>query len=333
MQLCACLVVNFKLLPPLAGSHVGRLVMKAAADKLTPCVLELGGKNPVFVDETCDIDQAAKRICFAKYANAGQICLAPDYVLLTSPALKRPFVAACRKWIAAFYGEEPQKCESYARLISARQAERLRDMLADCEVICGGRVEVGDRYVEPTVVDGGDGTGTSSAMRDELFGPVLIVTAPEGGLDGCVRSALEREKPLALYMFSKSRGAVREVMERVQSGGVTVNDCMMHYLPSSLPFGGVGTSGFGSYHGRYGFDAFTHQRAVYDDWTPELLLDMRYPPISAGKMTMIRAMAMRSCRWMSPRVRNALFLALLAVVACKLLDFDRVLDNLADMIA
>jgi len=296
------------------GTNVGRLVMKAAAENLTPVVLELGGKNPCFVDHTCDVKLAAKRVCFAKFSNAGQICLSPDYVLCDA-RVKNELVAALKGWVREFYGADPQKCVSYARIISESQCERMRaliDSLPCNQVVCGGQVDVADKYVAPTVVV--DAAADSPLMAQEMFGPILIVLTVRD-VDAAIAVALQHEKPLALYAFSKRRSTLKRIMDAVPSGGVTLNDCMMHYIVPTLPFGGVGNSGTGAYHGKFGFEAFTHQRGVLDDGTPEILFNMRYPPMSKRKLGMVKLMALKSPRMMSQRLWSVLLFAMAIVAA------------------
>jgi len=290
------------------GTFVGRLVMKAAAENLTPVVLELGGKNPCFVDSDCDVSLAAKRICYAKYSNAGQICLSPDFVLVDKK-VQDEFVNSLQGWVKKFYGDEPQKSSSFARIINETQVNRLKALIDSCKnkVAFGGQVDIKDKYVAPTVVC--DPDESSDIMKQEMFGPILIVIGVDT-IDEGIDIALKHEKPLALYAFSRNRTTLKRIMSKVQSGGVTLNDCVMHYLPSSLPFGGVGNSGFGSYHGKYGFDAFSHKRSVYDDGTPEAVIDIRYPPISDFKMKMIKILVKKTPRVIPQKIMNVIILVL-----------------------
>lgn len=283
---------RFDLIFFTGGTYVGKLIMKAAAENLTPVVLELGGKNPCFVNHDCDVDIAAKRIAFAKYSNAGLTCLAPDYVLCHDK-IKDQFVSSVKKWIEHFYGKDPKQSKYYTRIINRREVQRIHDNLDSCrdKIVYGGDVDFDDKYVAPTVVC--DPDMDSPLMKQEMFGPVLIVLAVESMDDG-IKIALKQEKPLALYAFSKNSKTLKGIMDSVQSGGVTLNDCMMHYVPSSLPFGGVGNSGLGAYHGKHGFDAFTHKRGVYDDGTPESWRDMRYPPVTEANIKMLKRIVLKT---------------------------------------
>ncbi len=262
---------------------VGRIVMQAAAKHLTPVTLELGGKSPVVVDQHVDLDVAAKRIVYGKFFNAGQTCVAPDYVLVheaVHDALINKMAAAIRE----FYGEDPQKSPDLARIINARHHARVMKLIEGQSVVVGGKSDVGDLYIAPTILK--DVAPDAPVMQDEIFGPVLPVLAMPS-VDRAIRFVNEREKPLALYAFSSNSATAQRIVARTSSGGAAINHVWLHLAVPELPFGGVGESGMGAYHGRHGFDCFTHQRAVL---TKPTALDPSfvYPPYTATKQAIIK---------------------------------------------
>lgn len=242
----------------LTGSPaLGRIAMAAAARNLTPLVLELGGKSPCIVDRGADLEVAARRIAWGKALNAGQTCIAPDY-LLVQESLREPFVAAFDRAVKRLLGDDPAQSRYYVRMVSDRAFDRVTSYLGQGTILAGGRTDRAQRYIEPTLL--GDPDPVSPVMQEEIFGPVLpLLTFRE--TDEAVAFVNDREKPLALYYFGpEERG--REVLRRTTSGGACLNDTVVHVANNSLPFGGVGNSGMGSYHGRRSFDAFSHRRAV-----------------------------------------------------------------------
>jgi aldehyde dehydrogenase (NAD+) len=262
---------------------VGRIVMRAAAEHLTPVTLELGGKSPAIVSTKADLAVAAKRIAWGKFLNAGQTCVAPDYVLVEAAAhgeLVEGLVAAVRE----FYGEDPQRSPDFARIVSERHVERLQKLLGAGTVATGGVVDVGDRYVAPTVLT--DVTRDDPVMTEEIFGPILPVIAVES-LEAAIAFVDAGEKPLALYVFSGDDAEVDRVLAGTSSGGVCVNGTVMHLSNPKLPFGGVGESGMGAYHGEAGFLTFTHERAVLARST-RLDPPIMYPPYSPAKEAVLR---------------------------------------------
>jgi len=262
---------------------VGRIVMTAAARHLTPVTLELGGKSPCIVDSDVDLKVAGRRIAWGKFFNAGQTCVAPDYVLVP-PALEQPLLEEIKQAVTGFFGAEPKGSPDYGRIVSARHHERLSKLLASGEVVVGGHTDPATRYIAPTVLR--NVAPDSPVMADEIFGPILpVLTVPD--VDAAIAFVNARPKPLALYVFSKKRGTVEKVLERTSSGGVCVNDTVTHLLPPDLPFGGVGPSGMGAYHGKASFDTFTHYKSVLDRST-WLDPDLRYPPYSDNKLKWAR---------------------------------------------
>lgn len=251
---------------------LGRVVMRAAAENLTPVVLELGGKSPVVVDKSADIKLAAKRIAWGKTLNAGQTCIAPDYLLIHKD-VKAEFVVAFRHAIAELHGEDVHKSEHYVRMVSDRAFERVVSYLDCGDVVAGGLTSAEDRYIEPTLLD--NVSADSAVMREEIFGPVLPMMEI-GDVEEAINFILDREKPLAMYVFAEE-GVARRVIDHTSSGGGCINDTIMHIANEHLPFGGVGNSGMGRYHGRDSLYAFSHRRSVVT--TPTWIdLPFRYMP-------------------------------------------------------
>lgn len=268
------------------SERVGRIVMKAAAENLTPVTLELGGKSPVIIEKTANIKEAARRIAWGKLMNAGQTCVAPDYVLLDE-SRKQQFLTEMKTAFSHLYGKEIKKNPDFGRIVNERHMERLQKILEqDAKYLfCGGRADTLQRYIEPAILDLGKDQNAAS-MQEELFGPILPVLSYHK-LEDAVRFVNKRAKPLALYLFTKKRSAEKFVLERVSSGGVCVNDTISHLINPDLPFGGVGASGMGQYHGKYSFDTFTHEKSVFykpADWN----LPVCYPPFTKGKMNLVK---------------------------------------------
>ncbi|WP_018546496.1 aldehyde dehydrogenase family protein [Streptomyces sp. LaPpAH-108] len=237
---------------------VGRIVMRAAAEHLTPVTLELGGKSPAFVDRDADLDVVADRLARGKFLNAGQTCVAPDYVLTdpeTAPALE----AALLRAVEGIYGVDPAASPEYGRIINERHFDRLSGLLDSGRVVVGGESDRGDKYIAPTVL--ADVAPDAPVMREEIFGPILpIVTVPD--LDAAVDFINDRDKPLALYVFTDSGTTRDRLAAETSSGALGHGLPLAHLTVSDLPFGGVGESGMGSYHGRYSLDTFSHRKAV-----------------------------------------------------------------------
>lgn len=268
------------------SERVGRIVMKAAAENLTPVTLELGGKSPVIIEKTANIKEAARRIAWGKLMNAGQTCVAPDYVLVDE-SRKQQFLTEMKTAFSHLYGKEIKKNPDFGRIVNERHMERLQKILEqDAKYLfCGGEADTLQRYIEPAILDLGKDQNAAS-MQEELFGPILPVLSYHK-LEDAVRFVNKRAKPLALYLFTKKRSAEKFVLERVSSGGVCVNDTISHLVNPDLPFGGVGASGMGQYHGKYSFDTFTHEKSVFykpADWN----LPVCYPPFTKGKMNLVK---------------------------------------------
>ncbi|MCF3961178.1 aldehyde dehydrogenase family protein [Streptomyces fuscigenes] len=237
---------------------VGRIVMRAAAEHLTPVTLELGGKSPVFVDRDADIAETAARLVGAKFLNAGQTCVAPDYVL-TDPDTAQLLVAALVETIRAVYGDDPAASPRYGRIVNERHFDRLHGLLDSGTVAAGGGSDRSARYIAPTVLSGV--APDSPVMREEIFGPVLPVVEVDG-LDEAIAFVGDRDKPLALYAFTRSETTRERLLAETSSGAVTFGIPVSHLTVPDLPFGGVGESGMGSYHGPYSMETFSHRKAV-----------------------------------------------------------------------
>ncbi len=256
---------------------LGRQVMEAASRNLTPVVLELGGKSPCVVDKDADIAVAARRIAWGKSLNAGQTCIAPDYLILHED-IKDSFLAALEKEFNSLLGENPQESRHFVRIVNDRAFDRLKGYLDCGRIIFGGQTDADERYFSPTLLDNVD--PASPVMQEEIFGPIFPIVTVKS-TDEAIRFIVDRPKPLALYYFGKDGD---HVLRSTSSGGACINDTIMHIANENLPFGGVGNSGMSSYHGKRSFDAFTHYKAVVK--TPTWLdLPFRYMPYKLFSLT------------------------------------------------
>ncbi|XP_039248921.2 aldehyde dehydrogenase, dimeric NADP-preferring-like isoform X1 [Styela clava] len=267
------------------GTHVGKLVMKAASKHLTPVVLELGGKNPCIVQKNFDLKIAAKRICFGKYMNAGQICISPDYVLCEEE-IKDEFIKILKSVLLEMYGENPKDSTSYCRIINARHFARVEKLLKSGKIAIGGQTDKETKYIAPTVLT--DVKEDSPVMQEEIFGPILPIITIKN-IDEAIEFINKRERPLGIYMFSKNKEEIEKVISSTSSGGVCINDVMSQHN-GGLPFGGIGYSGMGNYHGKYSIDTFSHKRACVEFGAPDILLGTRYPPHTDKKLARIRTL-------------------------------------------
>ena len=261
---------------------VGKIVAQAAAENLTPVTLELGGKNPCIIDETANLKLAAKRIVWGKFVNAGQTCIAPDYILVQKN-MKKHFVNFLKEEITKAYGENPEESPDFARIINAKNWQRLVDLIEPEKVFFGGESNPKDNYIAPTLVE--ETALESPIMQEEIFGPILpILTYKKESEIAAVISRFE--KPLALYVFSENPGFQKRIIQNYSFGGGCVNDTMIHFANKRLPFGGVGHSGIGAYHGNLSFDTFSHQKSIVKkaNW---LDLPLRYAPYQ-DKLATIR---------------------------------------------
>ena len=268
----ALLENRFDILFFTGSPQLGKLVMNAASKHLTPVVLELGGKSPCIVDKEADIKVSAKRIAWGKTLNAGQTCIAPDYLLIHKSKINE-FVQEFAKAIKQLHGNDIKQSRHYVRLVNDKAFERVKGYMKDGKVLYGGTTDAVERFIEPTLL--ADVPLTSPVMNEEIFGPILPMI-PFENRDEVVTFVREREKPLALYYFGKVKNA-KEVIRLTSAGGSCINDAIMHIANENMPFGGVGNSGMGHYHGKLSFEAFSHKRAVVT--TPTWLdLPFRYMP-------------------------------------------------------
>ncbi|NXK16052.1 AL3B1 dehydrogenase, partial [Arenaria interpres] len=265
---------------------VGKIVMMAAAKHLTPVTLELGGKNPCYVSDTCDVQIVAQRVAWGRFFNAGQTCIAPDYVLC-SVEMQEKLLVALSKVVNDFYGSNPQKSPNFGRIVGDKQFQQLQEMLCSGQVVIGGETDKAQRYIAPTVLV--DVQPSDPIMQEEIFGPILpIITV--ANVDEAIDFINSRERPLVVYAFSSNSKVVNQVLERTSSGGFCGNDTLMHVTLTSLPFGGMGSSGLGMYHGKFTFDTFSHHRGcLHRNLGLEAFNAMRYPPYSQQKLGVVQA--------------------------------------------
>ena len=265
------------------GTEIGRIVMKAAAEHLTPVTLELGGKSPCIVDTDIHVEHAARRIVWGKLINAGQTCIAPDY-LLVDRQIKEPLLAAIKQCLKDFLGKNPAQSQDYSRIINRRHFDRLVSFLDCGTIIVGGQTDAETRYFAPTILD--DVSWDSPVMQEEIFGPILPVLEYDN-IDDAIAQINNRPKPLALYLFSRDRQKQSHVLASTSSGGVCINDTVMQVGVEGLPFGGVGESGIGAYHGKTSFDTFSHAKSVL---RKGLWLDLkwRYAPYTEAGLKQIK---------------------------------------------
>jgi len=264
-------------------SRVGRIVMTAAAAHLTPVTLELGGKNPAIVAEDSPLEITARRIVWGRFMNAGQICVAPDYVLVPEP-LRLPFLSAVQRAITRFYGPDPQRSQSYGRIVNERHFARLLSLMREGRIAVGGQSDEADRYIAPTVLT--DLPSHAAVLQEEIFGPILPVVGYHE-MEEALSFVRQRPRPLALYLFTGNRRLQQRVICEMSSGSVVVNDVVINQVVPGLPFGGVGNSGMGAFHGRYTFDAFSREKAVMRR-SLHADVDVRYPPFTDLKDRLLR---------------------------------------------
>lgn len=279
----ALLAQKFDFIFFTGGKAVGREVLHHAADHLTPVVLELGGKSPCIVDETANLPLAAKRIVFGKFVNCGQTCVAPDYVYCAE-SVRDALVAELAKQMRLQFGEKPLLNAQYGKLINEKHFARVRALIDPAKVVCGGEADEAALRLAPTLMQ--DVTFGDAVMGEEIFGPVLPVLTWKT-LDEAIRKVESLPHPLALYLFSENRDNIRRVHARCRFGGGCVNDVVIHLATSAMGFGGVGESGMGQYHGRVGFETFTHRRSIVDKKT-WMDMPVRYAPYTEKKAKLLR---------------------------------------------
>jgi aldehyde dehydrogenase (NAD+) len=265
------------------NERVARIVMTAAAKHLTPVTLELGGKSPCLIDKSADLEVAASRIAWGKFINAGQTCVAPDHVLVHREVAAQ-FVDILARKIREFYGDDPSQSPDFCRIASERHTARFAELLQGQKIHTGGRVDVASRYVEPTIVL--DPPPDSALMQEEIFGPVLpVITVDE--MHHAIKHVADRAKPLALYLFTKSKALEEAVLGRLSAGSVCINDAVIFMVSPELPFGGIGNSGMGRYTGWYGFETFSHLKPVMKR-SFRFDAPMRYPPYTEMKARLLK---------------------------------------------
>lgn len=267
---------------------VGKIVMKAAAEHLASVTLELGGKSPTIIDETANIKKAAKKVIWGKFMNTGQICVSPDYALVHKD-VKAQFISECIYWIKQYYGTSPETSESYGRIVSEKHFNRLKSHIEDAtsnngKIHIGGETDEKTKYIAPTLISSLDDNAT--LLEDEIFGPILPIVS-FGDLDEAISYVNNKERPLALYIYSKSKNNVDRILDHTRSGGVCINNNVIHYANHNLPFGGTNNSGIGKSHGYEGFKAFSNQRAVVKQHTSGIA-EILFPPYTKKKESIAR---------------------------------------------
>lgn len=266
------------------SEKVGKIVYEAAARKLIPVTLELGGKSPVIVDDTANIKVASERISFGKFTNAGQTCVAPDYILVQRK-VKNDLIKALKKTITEFYRENIEKSPDFGRIVNQKHFNRLNDLIQihKDNVVFGGNSSKEDLYIEPTLLD--NITNDNKIMKEEIFGPILPIITYDN-FDEVLEIIQSKSKPLSLYLFSEDENMTHRVVEELSFGGGAINDTLMHLANPNLPFGGVGSSGIGQYHGKYSFDTFSHMKS-YTFKSTRLESSLFFPPYK-GKFKYIK---------------------------------------------
>jgi aldehyde dehydrogenase (NAD+) len=262
---------------------IGRIILESASKYLTPVCLELGGKSPCIVDETANIELSARRIIWGKFVNAGQTCIAPDY-LFAHENIKDQLLGKMKEYVQRFFGQDPSKSADYGKIINRNNLNRLNALLADGKIITGGSVNAEALYVSPTIIDGVK--SKDAIMQEEIFGPILPVMSYRS-FDEVKEFINSNPKPLALYYFTESRQNRQRAIHEISAGTMCINETVMQFGNSNLPFGGVGNSGFGKYHGKFSFDTFSHFKPVLQKST---LIDLpfRYPPYTEAKLRIIK---------------------------------------------
>ena len=265
------------------SEKVGKIVMQAAAEHLTPITLELGGKSPAIVTENADVRLAAKRIIWGKTINAGQTCVAPDYVVVHQQ-VKKAFIQEVCNVLEEFYGTRIEKSDSYARIVNEKHFIRLADLMEETqdEWLFGGEMNPDDLYIKPTLLEA---SWKSAAMEEEIFGPILPVISYTN-LDTTISEINKMAKPLAMYIFSQNKQQQDKIINETSSGGLCINNTVMHLVSDNMPFGGVGSAGIGSYHGKYSFETFSNARSILS--SKKLDTPFIFPPYTEKNLAWIR---------------------------------------------
>jgi len=265
------------------STAVGKIIMKAAAEHLTPVTLELGGKSPAFIFNDANLKITSKRLVWAKFLNSGQTCIAPDF-LIVEKGVKDKLIEEIINQIKELHGDDPRQSEAFVRIINKRHYDRVLSLLDDDKIIFGGQRDESDLYLSPTLMD--NVSFDDAVMQQEIFGPILPIIEFDS-LDWAIKEVKNREKPLSLYVFTSNNKNKNKILHELSFGGGAVNDAIMHIANSNLPFGGVGHSGMGSYHGKDGFDTFSHYKSILDRST---LVEppIKYPPYVNWKKSLLK---------------------------------------------
>jgi aldehyde dehydrogenase (NAD+) len=279
----ALLALPFDHIMYTGNGQVARIVMAAAAKNLTPVTLELGGKSPVYIDETADLTITAQRIAWGKWMNAGQTCIAPDYIIVEQ-ALEQPLIEALKVQIKRMFGEDPKQSKSYGRIVNSRHAERISSYLTDVDVVAGGEVDIDNRYISPSIVL--NPALDSKLMTEEIFGAILPIITIDS-FSAAKEFVKKRDKPLSAYIFSRDKVKCAQWVDEISAGSQCINDVIMFNAVPELPFGGTGPSGMGQYSGKAGFDNFSHLKSVLA--RPFIKdLPVRFAPYSKLKFKFLR---------------------------------------------
>jgi len=265
------------------STPVGKIVYKAAAENLTPVTLELGGKSPTFVLADCNIKITAKRIVWAKFLNAGQTCIAPDY-LLVEKSIESELLEALKKEIEEFYPNSENIAENYVQIVNERNFNRLKELIHTDKIYHGGETNLENRSISPTILHNINFEDT--IMQDEIFGPILPVISFEN-LEDVITKIKEREKPLSLYVYSKNKKTIKKILHEISFGGGAINESLVQMSNPNLPFGGVGASGIGAYHSKTGFDTFTHYKSILHK-TSWIEPNIKYSPFTELKSKILK---------------------------------------------
>lgn len=275
---------KFDLIFYTGSANIGKLIMQAAAKHLTPVVLELGGMNPCYVDKSCDLDMTAQRITWGKWTNCGQICVSPNYIVCES-AIKSELIEKLKSCITKFFGSDPKSSDSYGCIINERHIKRLRGLLEGVDIVHGGEIDENSRYFSPTIVT--NVKPDAPIRSEEVFGPILPIYEVSG-VDEAIEVMNSGEKSLQLSVFATNRSVIDQVVTQTSSGGVTVNELLMQNNELDLPFGGVGGSGMGRYHGKYSYETFCQLRSYYEGGTPEVINKIKYQPYAESQLKLLR---------------------------------------------
>jgi len=287
---CIALLKNqFDVILFTGSPQKGRIIAEAAAKFLTPCILELGGQNPTIVDSNADLENAVYNIASGRFMACGQVCLSPEYVLVDR-SIHGKFLEMLKKTVETFYSLNPKESKDYPRIINEFHTKRLAELIEGCpkeSLVCGGKYDLADKYVEPTIYNfqSIDELSKANLAKEEIFGPILYA-APYNNIEEAIEYINSKDKPLALYYFGSNSTNKKLIERRTSSGGLVCNDCVVHFSSNYLPFGGVGKSGYSAYHGKYGFDNLSHLKPVLD--RKEMLLKIRYPPYADGKQKILK---------------------------------------------